>query len=99
MADSGPPTLADVDGDFGKWALRLLAYVKTPEHKQRLAEEEAARTDPWRWYCRICGAEWQDDSRIVRNDQAREHLAGTTCGRGTRLGEAEAGRLSHVWTY
>lgn len=78
---------------------RLLAAVNDPEHINRLAAQAAARTDPWRWYCRICGAEGEDASRLVRNDQAYQHLKDCRTGEREQTGTAEAGRLLHIWGY
>jgi hypothetical protein len=77
-----------------------MATDPNPNLQQKVAEAAAARTDPWRWYCRLCGAVGADASRLVRNDQADAHL--DTCrpgGRRPTVGTAEAGRLLHVWSY
>lgn len=59
-----------------------------------------ARTDPWRWYCRLCGAEGENADRTVTYEQAMAHVAsGQPCGRGVNVGEVQSGRLLHVWTY
>jgi hypothetical protein len=65
----------------------------------RLAAEQAARTDPWRWYCRLCGARGEAADPGTRDAAARAHLESEPCGRHDCTGWAEAGRLLHVWTY
>lgn len=57
------------------------------------------RTDPWRWYCRLCGAEGDAAAPDTRDQAAREHLKQAPCGRHELTGWAIAGRLLHVWTY
>jgi hypothetical protein len=57
------------------------------------------RTDPWRWYCRLCGARGEAATEPVRNAAAAEHLRTTECGRHHQPGRAIAGRLLHVWTF
>lgn len=58
-----------------------------------------ARTDPWRWYCRLCGAKGEAADPAARDQAARDHLAQAPCGRHELTGWAAAGRLLHVWTY
>ena len=91
---------ADMPGDrrarLEGIAARVLAR---PVGLEALAAEEAARTDPWRWYCRLCGAAGEDPDRGGRDWEAGEHLRTTPCGRHVVVGTAEAGRLLHVWTY
>lgn len=53
---------------------------------QRIAEQQAARTDPWRWYCRICGATGEAPKPGERNATAAAH--------GTPVDES--GRLLHI---
>ena len=68
----------------------------------RLVAEEVAwtpRTDPWRWYCRICGAKGKAPESSERDEAARAHLDGTGCGRHEVTGWSQSGRLLHVWTY
>lgn len=65
---------------------------------EALAAAEA-RGDPWRWYCRLCGAKGEAAARDDRDAGAAEHLAATRCGRGAIHPQAEAGRLLHVWSY
>jgi hypothetical protein len=57
------------------------------------------RTDPWRWYCRLCGAAGDAATEVTRSVAAHAHLRETKCGQGTKLGWNEAGRLVHIWTY
>lgn len=78
---------------------RLLCAVNDPDFPTKLAREEAERTDPWRWYCRICGAEGADSDRTVSVQQAHAHLDGCSCALRPTLGQAQAGRLLHVWRY
>jgi hypothetical protein len=70
---------------------------------EKLAAGEAARTDPWRWYCRLCGATGAVDdgrgARERRDEEAAGHLSGTPCGQHEIRGRTESGRLLHVWTY
>lgn len=80
-------------------ARRVLETIADPEFYVRLAAEEAARTDPWRWYCRLCGATGEDPDRGGRDWEAGEHLRTTACGRHEIAGCRESGRLLHVWTY
>lgn len=86
-----------------EWVAALVARLPeahTPEFQQRLAERQAERTDPWRWYCRLCGAEGESEDRVDARGQAYAHTGpGERCGRGKYRGESEAGRLLHVWTY
>jgi hypothetical protein len=77
----------------------IMSEADGPEFWARLAAEEAARTDPWRWACRLCGATGGADERHDRNIAATAHLNDTPCGRGTIRTSAEAGRLLHVWSY
>lgn len=96
--------MTDQPGEIGPLVDGLLRLLNDPEYRdqqrQRLAEHEAARTDPWVWYCRLCGAEGQDPDRITSNGQAMSHIApGQPCGRGSQVGSDQAGRLLHVWTY
>jgi hypothetical protein len=85
--------------DTERLVTRILALLDDPALPQKVAEAQAARIDPWRWYCRRCGAKGQDASRPVRNEQAARHLGETECGRGRYHEEAESGRLLHVWTW
>ncbi len=63
-------------------------------------QTRAQRTDPWRWYCRLCGAEGQHEDRTAAREDAYTHIAeGKPCGRGRHIGASGAGRLLHVWTY
>ncbi len=57
------------------------------------------RTDPWRWYCRICGAEGEAAEEAVRDLDAAAHLEDTPCGRHAVTGWVTSGRLLHVWSY
>ena len=86
---------------------RLAAIVddvlSRPVDYEKLAAEEAARTDPWRWYCRLCGTAGAVDhgpgARERRDEAAEKHLRETPCGRHAIPGRAESGRLLHVWSY
>jgi hypothetical protein len=72
----------------------------SPEALAReLAEEEAARADPWRWYCRLCGATGEEDTAEEQVRSARAHLTETPCGRHGVRREEKWGRLIHVWSY
>jgi hypothetical protein len=85
---------------------RILEAVSRPVDYEKLAAEEAARTDPWKWYCRLCGATGSVDhtgDRVadedVRDAAAFAHLTDTRCGQHGVLGWEKSGRLLHVWTY
>jgi len=73
--------------------------LSRPVDREKLAAEEAARTDPWRWYCRLCGTRGEAAERGDRDRDARAHLADTRCGRHAVVRTEEAGRLMHVWTH
>lgn len=64
-----------------------------------VARAQAERTDPWRWYCRICGAKGADPSRVVRNDQALDHAKECPPGGRPNIDTSETGRLLHVWSH
>lgn len=60
------------------------------------------RTDPWRWYCRTCGAKGANEDEGERDREARAHAA--QCQewqvREALIIETRAsGRLLHVWGY
>lgn len=97
MSDDGP------NETIAEWVAALIARlpeVQTPEFQQRLAKRAAERTDPWRWYCRLCGAEGEHEDRVASREGAYAHIAdGQRCGRGRFQGVSECGRLLHVWTY
>lgn len=57
------------------------------------------RTDPWRWYCRLCGATGSCVTDVERNVRAFAHLRHGPCGEGVMLGQAAFGHLLHVWSY
>jgi hypothetical protein len=82
---------------------RLREIALNPPTPAEIAAREAARTDPWRWYCRTCGARGAVDdgpgARELRDREAGEHLCETDCGRHEIAGREESGRLLHVWTY
>jgi len=88
------------DRERARWVEQL---AEIAQQIIELAEEEAARTDPWRWYCRLCGAEGSVDhgpaAREARDEAAEEHLRETPCGRREVTAREESGRLLHVWTY
>lgn len=69
-----------------------------PDPAERAARE-AARTDPWRWYCRICGATGEKPDPVARDLEANEHLLTTRCGNGDVFAGEDSGRLLHVWSY
>ena len=85
---------------------RILEIVSRPIDYEALAAEEAARTDPWRWYCRLCGATGSVDhsgdrgtDEMARDVAGMTHLTETRCGRHDVRGWEKSGRLLHVWTY
>jgi hypothetical protein len=65
----------DAAGRLAARLFQLMEEADTPEFKQRRAAQAAARTDPWRWYCRLCGAEGEDESRVVSRAAAYAHVA------------------------
>jgi hypothetical protein len=73
---------------------RLRAALADPDPPGKVEATQAARTDPWRWYCRLCGEEGSDPSR---DGAAWAHVEAAH-GLGD-LRSAEAGRLLHVWSY
>lgn len=73
--------------------------LSRPADLEALAAEEAARTDPWRWYCRLCGAGGEAGREDERDAEAAMHLETTPCGRHDMTGTSRHGRLLHVWTY
>jgi hypothetical protein len=93
----GPRPLMAQMQDLAAKVLRDLAG--NPAGEEKLAAEEAARADPWCWYCRLCGARGSEPGREARDTAARAHLGETPCGRHAVTGWAEAGHLLHVWTW
>jgi hypothetical protein len=73
--------------------------VRQAEHLLRLAEYESNRTDPWRWYCRTCGAEGQADTEQERDQAGYAHLSVCPHGLRVNVGTESIGRLRHVWSY
>ncbi len=61
--------------------------------------DQKPRTDLFRWYCRLCGAQGEHEQRATRDRLAEQHLEQSECGLGVHLGRAETGRLLEVWTY
>ena len=57
------------------------------------------RTDPWRWYCRLCATGGESPEREERDEAAAAHLRDTPCGRYPVHQRREAGRLLHIWSY
>jgi hypothetical protein len=82
---------------------RLRDIALNPPSPAEIAAREAARTDPWRWYCRTCGAKGAVDdgsgAREARDEAAAAHLRETGCGRDEVTAREESGRLLHMWTY
>jgi hypothetical protein len=85
---------------------RILDIVRRPIDYAALAAREAARTDPWKWYCRLCGAKGSVNHTgdLEADEKARDaaglaHLTETACGRHDVRGWEKSGRLLHVWTY
>jgi hypothetical protein len=89
--------------DRNEIVARLREIALNPDYPAQKAAREAARTDPWRWYCRLCGARGAVDdgpgARDARDQAAYAHLRETRCGRFEVTGREESGRLRHVWTY
>jgi hypothetical protein len=73
--------------------------TERPIDYDQLAAEQAARTDPWRWYCRLCGAKGEAADPGTRDQAGLAHLEQTPCGRHGITGWVTTGRLLHVWTY
>lgn len=61
--------------------------------------DETSRTDPFRWYCRLCGAQGEHEQMATRDRLAQQHLEQSDRGLGIRPGRAETGRVLQVWTY
>ena len=82
---------------------RLIDKILQPIDYAAIAAHEAARTDPWVYYCRLCGQRESIPHGIGAQEErdalARLHLATTRCGRGRSIGWETSGRLLHVWTY
>jgi len=86
-------------GEYEEVMDLIRRICENPPDPEKLAAAEAARTDPWRWYCRTCGERGEAPEPGTRDEGAAAHLASTPCGRHAIPGRAEAGRLLHVWTY
>lgn len=92
------PSIA-LDDVIDKLFQRLFDPVRQAEDAIRLAEHTAARTDPWCWYCRRCGAKGAEDDEQSRDTAAFAHVDTCPLGRGVRVGTDAAGRLRHVWSF
>lgn len=91
---------ADTPDDLRAYLSGIVDRVLArPADLEALAAEEAARTDPWRWCCRLCGAEGEAGREDERDAGAAMHLETTPCGRHATTGTSRHGRLLHVWTY
>lgn len=81
---------------------RLREIALSPPTLDELAAREAARTDPWRWYCRTCGAEGSvedgEGAQGTRDKAAMAHLSEAHCGPDEIPGKVPR-RLLHVWSY
>lgn len=61
---------------------------------------DAVRTDPWIWYCRICGATGADGDPEARDQAGLNHVnRECTCSDRPNLCQSEHGRLLHLWRY
>lgn len=81
-------------------AEKVLAMVNDPDHINRVAAQQAARTDPWRWYCRLCGETGENADRTIRNSEAYRHVGPDgPHGQRQHIADGEHGRLLHVWCY
>lgn len=82
---------------------RLVAMLRdlalNPPAQAELDAKTAARADPWRWYCRLCGDKGEAPTEHERDALGRAHLNETSCGRHEVTGWEKAGRLLHVWTF
>lgn len=86
------------DSDWPALAERILADLReNPPSLEVLAADTAARTDPWRWYCRLCGSKGDAAEPEARDEAARAHLRETPCGRHEVTGWAAAGRLPSLY--
>jgi len=87
------------DDPAGAIARIIRDIADRPIDPARLAAKEAARTDPWRWYCRHCGEKGEAADPATRDQAGKAHLEQAPCGRHEITGWVTAGRLLHVWTY
>jgi hypothetical protein len=71
--------------------------VKQAERALAHDAYERERTDPWRFYCRLCGAEGEYPDEGERNAASLSHIRG--CGTGATTRSESCGRLQHVWRY
>lgn len=69
------------------------------ELQTEIARRSAARTDPWRWYCRLCGQAGRSADRTVRNAEAYGHVGSDGPHAKPTVAADEAGRLLHVWCF
>lgn len=88
-----------MSGKRDDWLTDVLAMLAQPVDWEKLAAEEAARTDPWRWYCRLCGQRGEASTEEERDAGAAAHMRDTPCGRHEIHRAEKAGRLLHVWSY
>lgn len=82
---------------FAEFLDLLADPVWQAEHELRLATYEAARTDPWRWYCRTCGAEGEAEKQHIRDRDAYRHIISPEGHGRPAVRVASHGRLKHVW--
>ena len=69
-------------------------------HPRRGQVTTLERTDPWRWYCRLCGERGERQTGLERDEAALSHTGNCPSGPPHELlGWASEGRLVHVWTY
>ncbi len=89
-----------MSGEHPEFDRLIRDIAERPIDYGKLAAREAVRTDPWRWYCRLCGQRGECPEKQERDEAAMAHTR--QCPNGPPhelLGWAEAGRLVHVWTY
>jgi hypothetical protein len=78
---------------------KLLGIIADPVRQAEGELYEENRTDPYRWYCRKCGAEGEATEASERDSDAYSHVEERPCGVGPTLGTAASGHLLHLWSY
>lgn len=60
--------------------------------------EQLERDDPWRWWCRHCGAGGAREDEMARDFDAADHVrAAHAKPWSQQIVMASSGRLAHVW--
>jgi hypothetical protein len=81
------------------WVEKLIDMLSDPIRQAEAILHEKNRTDPWSWYCRICGATGEHTTRPGRDAQAMDHVVTMHWHSDDTWGQAEAGHLLHIWCY